>query len=390
MRQQTVNRQRNHKNPTEFADRTDSVTRIGFEKWTLNLLISVLALSVFGAAGCVLVRNADPNGTTGVIQRIQVTNGRFERLSRPTLQGGDFWLRRGDTIHARWDEYTIYLSQVGANCDGIHFAPPACERCQFIHQNQNASECGMSFPPGDYLDLDTFSGLMSDSPFSSASLNSQSGDFGVAPGQTSAFRLSTTEGEKLDTWATTRVFLVDTPPSQGVPKLYKADDLPQPGVTDAMFYKVKVPDNYSGCDTSTPPHCLRISKIRVLKGVPHTTEVGFGLKDGGTLLKPSRIVMLPDFSDGSNVYDFDTNAACYARYPNGLPDTSGNIDLTSCYPCNSQSSCSPISKTANPEFIPPGGGQLTWAIEFKPAEGGEVPVLANGEVVALEFTIQAT
>src|SRR5262249_43792062 len=136
MRPKTDNRQRNQnpdKNLTALADRTDnSVSRIGFEQWTLILLISVLALSAFGMAGCASSRNADPNGTTGVMQRIEVTNGRFERLSRPTLPGGDFWLKRGDTIHALWDEYTIYLSDVGTNCDGVNFNSDTCQRCRAI------------------------------------------------------------------------------------------------------------------------------------------------------------------------------------------------------------------------------------------------------------------
>jgi hypothetical protein len=384
MRQKTKNREKNQnpdKNPTALPDRTDSVSRIGLERWTLNLLIFVLALAALGAAGCSRCERADPNGTTGVMQRIEVTNGRFERAARPTLPGGDFWLRKGDAIHARWDEYTIYLSKVGANCDNMHFDGDACRRCPFI--NQNPSDCGGStFPPGDYLDVDTFSGMISDAPSSSTPFNPtqiELGDYGFNPAQNSTYRLSTTEGQKLDTWATARVFVID-PTTQGVPKLYKAGPLPQPNVTDAVFYKVKVPDNYS--------ENLKIGKIRVKKGVPTTENGQFTLKDGGSLLKPSRIVLMEGFTDGSRVYDNDLTR-CYASYPNGTPDTVGNIDLGKCFhdPCPPNATCTSTIVTANPEFQVLSKPQLTWAIEFKPVEGGEVPVLADGEVVAIEFTI---
>jgi len=49
--------------------------------------------------------------------------------------------------------------------------------------------------------------------------------------------------------------------------------------------------------------------------------------------------------------------------------------------------CAFTTINANPEFQIIDQPQLTWAIEFKPIEGGEVPVLADGEVVAIEFTI---
>jgi hypothetical protein len=379
MRQKTENREKEeypNKQPSPLSDVTATVSLKWFEQWTLIVLASVLALTVLGVAGCARVESGD-------LQRIEVTNGRFERSSRPTLQGGDFWIRRGDTIHARWDEYTMYFTKVGATCDNLHFDGDNCSRCQVVHQN--SSECGgRSFVPGDYLDLDDFYEFRSDSSWFSTPISLpqiQTGDLGIVPGQSKFYRLSTTEEGKIDPWASARVFMVERPPTQGTPKLYKAEPLPQPGVTDAVFYQVKVPDNFS--------ENLKISKIAVKKGIP-VKNVQFGLKDGGTLLKPSRIVLMEGFTDGSRVYDND-RTRCYASYPNGTPDMAGNIDLGSCFHdlCPPNTSCTPTIITANPEFQIIDHPELTWAIEFKPTDGGEVPVLADGEVVAIEFTILA-
>jgi len=103
-----------------------------------------------------------------------------------------------------------------------------------------------------------------------------------------------------------------------------------------------------------------------------------------TIAHPSRVVLFPAAFDGFSVLQHD-GVRCYA---NSSED--GDLNLTTCrhdyrVDCTSPGCvlrATPQYKYGNP------ADNITWFVEFNPAEGGVIPSFSSGEVLAIEFTLE--
>jgi len=107
-----------------------------------------------------------------------------------------------------------------------------------------------------------------------------------------------------------------------------------------------------------------------------------------TIVHPSRVILFPAEFDGDSVLAHDRDNRCYA---NSSED--GDIDLTTCRK-NYQVDCNSPNCVfeATPQYRhgPTPADPLKdiiWFVEFNPAEGGDIPTLECGEVLAIEFTL---
>jgi hypothetical protein len=317
----------------------------------------------------------------------------------PELTGDAVWLKRsGDTcapnaicdyVEARWNSYTLYLSKPGAKCGpDIPPSPPDCEKCNFVNPDRKACPALVFANGPDYLTIFSFDGFMAQaSPTTTVHLtasNLQIGKASITPTSNATLQLIAPACPQSDILAQTKVFVIQEGMSQPVQfeltELTGQTDMRAAGVT---FYSGSIPMNPKLADNFSPN--LQIGTVRVLKGKRGTNPVTgeFGLIDA-TPLHPSRLVFISNYQNGE-IYNSDS-IRCYAD-PN-KPD--GDIDLTRCRARYLDPSGPTLPAT--PAYLKTDSPlqQLTWVAEFKPAEGGIIPVIdkANGEIVAIEFTIQ--
>ncbi|MFL6208696.1 MAG: hypothetical protein ACJ74W_07570 [Pyrinomonadaceae bacterium] len=204
------------------------------------------------------------------------------------------------------------------------------------------------------------------------------GGFIFSPPSNATYELKATNIADEPTIMETHVFVLQSGAGQVVQ--YLIQPLAQAGVTDATFYSGTVPsapilsDNFN-----TTVH---ISKARILKGQSDTDPLTgkLRLKDASPV-HPSRLVFIPTYQ-GDAVYSHDATR-CYAN-----TNTDGDLDLTRCR--SSYNNAGSNSLPATPTYLATDPAQLlTWVVEFKSSEGGVTPTLAAGEVLAIEFTIEA-
>jgi hypothetical protein len=100
-----------------------------------------------------------------------------------------------------------------------------------------------------------------------------------------------------------------------------------------------------------------------------------------TVAHPSRIVLVPNFDSSLSVFNQDTNR-CYAD-----SSADGDINLNRCRTAFGNNTGFLFDVTPTYLKTQP-ADQLTWIVEFNPAEGGMPPVLAADETLAIEFTIE--
>jgi hypothetical protein len=149
------------------------------------------------------------------------------------------------------------------------------------------------------------------------------------------------------------------------------------------WFKLPAPTTEEGFRMeSFSPH-LRITDVRVLKGVPSVDPITGRFKlDVPTTeyTHPSRIVLFPAASDGESVLDHD-RVRCYAD-----SSINGNINLTACREDSNLPSTRELSATPQYRHDARTEG-LIWFVEFNPAVS-DIPTLNCGEVLAIQFTLE--
>jgi hypothetical protein len=153
------------------------------------------------------------------------------------------------------------------------------------------------------------------------------------------------------------------------------------------WLKVPAPVTTNGYREESFSPNVRITKVVVLKGTPAVDpNTGrFKLDETSSVyVHPSRIVLFPSFSDGDSVLGPD-RVRCYTD-----SSETGGLDLRTCrvtrnIDCNTPN----CVLNATPQYLHDRvTDPLTWFVEFNPAEGGIIPTLNCGEVLAIEFTLE--
>jgi len=156
---------------------------------------------------------------------------------------------------------------------------------------------------------------------------------------------------------------------------------------DCVWLKLPAPTTENGYRQDSFSPNLRVTRVWVEKGTPAVDkETGRFTLDNTTreYVHPSRIVLHTGTGEAETVFPND-QTACYAD-----SNVNGDIDLTNCRPLFN-TNCTPPNclQSATPQYLhtSPTEG-LIWFVEFKPAEGGVIPMLKCGEVLAIVFTLE--
>jgi len=160
-----------------------------------------------------------------------------------------------------------------------------------------------------------------------------------------------------------------------------------PSCPGCAWLKLPAPLTTNGYrEDSFSPH-VRITEVAVLKGTPAVdANTGrFKLDETSSLyVHPSRVVMVPSANDGDSVLARD-NIRCYTD-----ASETGGLDLRTCRRTRNVDCAAPdCVLNATPQYLHDSATEpLTWFVEFNPAEGGIVPTLNCGEVLAIKFTLE--
>ena len=159
---------------------------------------------------------------------------------------------------------------------------------------------------------------------------------------------------------------------------------PSASCPTCAWFKLPAPTTTAGLQEESFSCNLHITKIRVLQGTPWVDPGTGRFKIIGTPVHPSSIVLFPAFHDGEPVFDH-VDHRCYS---NNSED--GDINLTSCRQAPNVDCTTPncvLNFTPHYENLRP-FKDIIWFAEFNPAEGGIIPTLNCGEVLAIEFTLE--
>ena len=319
----------------------------------------------------------------------------------PQLPGDAYWIRQGEQMQVLWDSYIFFSTKPGATCNPmIKPSLPDCQKCNLIVGRN--SECSLAYERAPYLSVIAFNGFsMQSTPIELASAQSigevRTRQLSFTPTDNALLQLQAFYGTPFaKTLIETKVFVVANGDQHVTYPLTEITGQTDPRATGVIFYSgnvrlndSKVSDNFSSS--------LQIGKVRVLKGTLEADPVtGKNRLANSSELKPSRLVLIPDYQQGSEVYARD-NIRCYANYSQppdgGMYD--GGIYLDRCRGTpiqvrDSTHQCQLLSAT--PAYLKAGPAFpiLTWVAEFKPADGGVAPTVDkdHGEVVAIEFTLK--
>ena len=363
---------------------------------------AALTILCFVAPACIVVKSgcteeyfAQHPEDCDYIGGVQVDGPRFEfpppvpspnASPVPIKPSRDFWLKSGDELIARWNEYSLIYNQIGVTCDFTTNPPPSnrdCDICTICNTGRGCHH-PTAFAPGTLPELLRFDAFRLESePVVETLWVEDPCDAGhsFAPPKNATYRLLKYPNSV--PVAETKVFVVE-PGGVGQRITYQLSPLTQE-TADAIFYQGFVPgdpileDNFS--------NNLHITRVRILKGTPSRDPVTGKLQlANASVVHPSRIVLISDY-DGGQIYEGRRDSTrCYA---NGSED--GDLDLTRCRAtstavCPGSASC---LQSATPTSLTGSGDVFTWIAEFKPTEGGIAPVFENGEILAIEFTIEA-
>jgi hypothetical protein len=360
------------------------------------LLFICLLLCVVLPACAYKTTRCPTDGTNNDCQSAgpEILNTHIEVVSQSSLHQSDsIWLRAGDQLVVKWDSYTFFHTFGGANCDFPNLTQKTddCAICNWCDTSPTFEQlCPFQLRAvggSERLRLNKYDGFMSNNeqPTTIEFLGDTSGcsargfaPFSFTPEGNSTYQVLTPEASSSQAVLTNKkVFVIQNGMSQ--PATYKMDqhtDIQSP----LVFYKWTVggdpirEDNFS---TN-----LRVGKVRVLKGHAVSDPVsGRFMLEGATVIHPSRIVLIPNFNSSLSVFNQDANR-CYAN-----SNEDGDFDLTRCRPAFGNNNSFLVDVTPTYMKTQP-MDKLWWVVEFNPTEGGTPPVLATGEVLAIEFTIQ--
>lgn len=361
-------------------------------------------------------------------------NTRIEVSNQTSLHASNaLWVKPSDALSVRWDTYTFLVSETHTLCDiNTYNGPTAnCRKCDYCIPPQPNGP--LADPSLDYCDL-----VNSDHPRISPAF----------PIDQEKPTVALYEGFAMSGSEPTLVSLLDfrggcafmmnasfTPEKNGTYQILSPEvasynagfDLLtqravlaekkvfviQDGVAQKVTYRLrphtdsntayvwyKFDDNIYHTDSSGVRSIkpvwddnfskdLRVGRVRILKGNP-TSDANTGkLKiecnnpnpadpDCPCCIRPSHITYYPNFPEtGESAGEGQT---CYVQ---NTPD--GSLDLTACDIDNNPAT-DPDEYTANPAYSEQDPTFfLTWFVAFDP---NNPPNIAQGETLAIEFTIQ--
>jgi hypothetical protein len=345
----------------------------------------VLSLSACLRQGNICLTAKTTTGCDTVISDNTIDKPRFQfpvQGPQPIPGGHDFWLRGGDSLTAAWDSFVLSISEPGTMClSSTAASPPKCQQCNY--KNLKDGNCKSELVGFDLLTVESFAGFHVDSP--SVALGHIDDDASVSnlsytftPSESATLRLTTPIDDR-GILAESKVFVLNE--GMSLPVSFRIDPLPQ-NVQDAVFFSGSIPRDSTTPLTDNFSTNLRIGRVRVLKGHAQNDPLSgkLSIKDA-SILKPSRVVLIPDYFQGESV-----NSADYLRCYSDPNAADGALDFTA---CRTSPGATGTSLDATPAYLKSAPQSvLTWVAEFKPSDGGVIPQIIGDEIVAIEFTIQ--
>lgn len=383
----------------------------GGVRFILLLLLAALCLTTACISKGEISCAGASAGFDYIFDGLEVRNGRFEIVSQALAPSQSLWIRRGDQLVAKWDTFSLLINQSGQNCNfnTLLANTPQCQKCDFCQSNSVCGRPGASlvFDPPPQATLTHFEGLMPQGalstdglPFAKSGCPIPSNDFPpfqFTPGSDATYRLffnlpsCSSPGTPAPPLFESQVHVVDSS-TQTVryPLVFRPGDSAPTGANPVAFYQGAIPlagnrlqENFSAN--------LQVNTVRVL------------VKGTNTLVKPSRISFIPNFSEQMLLSDQTNQAvrdqrACSGKISQNTLD--GAFDLTQCshnFNVVNPSGTNPCGRglTAQTNFdLTPSHfnfaqltDNLTWIVEFRSIDCGVIPDPATE--LEIEFTLKA-
>jgi len=372
------------------------------------------------------------------IDGIEIENARFElngisnpqnpSMQMPLQPALAYWVREGDHVAAKWDTFEYHWEQEKNFCGFNDNTPVSqdekclvCNYCDPIYANGNYTglPCLGAQPvlsgAQDFLVVADAGFIQTPNPETILSMvgiatnflggcNSSYAARDFAPQKSGLYRIFspttfiTIRGEAK---GEANIHVVTSGASMSQKAAYRLNRETIDGI-DYWTWTVRGDDFW--LENFSPN--LRVTDIRILKGKcePDPTS-GKECVSPGEVVKPSRILFLPDFNNTVSGHPQESTNRCYAFPSQTLAD--GNyINLESCrntYSTNPNLGTQPriVTPTYNPDISSTPNNslrKLTWLIQFDTGEGADAnlspdspgfdPMPTNTELI-IEFTIEA-
>lgn len=377
---------------------------------------------------CLLIAGCVPSSTFGEIidgylsKEIEIENAHFELqdLPYPIQPALAYWLRRSDNVAPKWDTFEFHFEREDAMCEFLDNTSGGdchiCDACN-LPPSIVGPPCFGIYPvfglgvvqvvaDNGFMKTETPQTIVSFEgnaekvigtcanntisevvPFFAAEM---SGSYRFTVGQPIgwSFKLITDGEIKLHT--------VEENQPQAVPYQLTYQRI---GMTD--FWTWTMQGDPTWLENFSPT--LQVNKIRIRKGVC-TEDPATGRKcavpDGAQVVKPSRILFMPNF------IDFSGSEVNYVCHDDPSAAEGYYISPLACLPTNAMSpSPIPEVKQVTPTYLKFGGDnggarpleRITWLVEFNTNEGADADLttpttfdpMPTDEVLIIEFVIEA-
>src|SRR5262245_8599930 len=263
----------------------------------------------------------------------EFTNPRFELSSGPTIRASrDFWVRKGDSLAMKWDRMTLFINRAGSVCD---FNRPCSEQTESCHKCETCGAgCSFSDPAwcsivwnldsnslDFFIKVAEFEGFVRDatprsvlafSPFGPCPSSDPSTAPTFAAERNATFQMfhrsfaackTPEDFDHATVVAETKVFVVEAGMTQAA--TYRTTAHSDPG-NPALTYRKWTMEGLPKFDENYSSN-LRIGRVRVFAGTPATDPVtGQFRLENAAVVRPSRIVFIPNYVAGQSVLANDT------------------------------------------------------------------------------------
>ncbi len=404
-----------------------------------GLLLAILLLHCLLTAGCVKHGNARsaeiPNPNGGVPFRmngLELENTRFELFGFPDPDNTNltisfqpaltYWVKAGDRVAAKWDTFEFHYEPAAVNSctftDNTPISPDqqclVCDACAVRGGDFTGLPClgvqpviterGAFVVEADAGFIKTsnpeivFDMVGNASQFLGGCPNSPYPTRDFAPPKSGLYRLSSyivpTIRLRGEANGEAKIHALQSGASMRQKAPFRLNQELIDG-TNYWFWET-TGDNF-WLENFSPN--LHVTDIRILKGKCEPDPAsGKECLSAGEVVKPSRIIFLPDFQAYNTVsgHPEESLNRCYSSLSPTVPD--GNyINLTACRQRFDTLPGDEVEKFTTPTYRPNNWlGKLTWLVEFNTGEGadsdlelpGNQPMPPETEMV-IEFTIEA-
>lgn len=397
------------------------------------LLLMTILLLCAGLTSCVASEEGQPgavhrnfNGDDFTLTELEIENAYFQGVapmasmpmaSLPLKPSFSYWLKKGDHIELKWDRFEFHWAHDGKTCEfPDNNSTNDCRVCNFCaYDHDQCLGTLLAIEEGDFtIARDSsfrtedatntlFNFRLASDVVSACSNDTTHSPPTIQPEKSGQYRIATRlSNVKINGAAQGRVKVYVLDPSKPDVTSYAMQRHSETAYPDRVWYQFSVTgddfweDNFS--------KNLHVTRVRFLKGKP-TMDANTGrfkLDDNYTVVRPSRVVLIPTFDENGSAKTRD-EVRCYAAPSTVSSD--GDINLTRCRQValvNCPSSDPTCHTEATPSYLGDRTAEkLTWFAEFYPCEacgsgcvasgcpsGATEPVLGEGEVLAIEFTLE--